>query len=214
MDDGAPQPATDDGLRDRLRRLRWRMSGAWSIPTFLVATLAGAVVIDLLPIVGQSSNIVAAFLFCGFANLVLLAAVAPSGGWWLRRQRPELPRAVAADRAGTALMVGLLGVFLILGATHRGAVVAAGEADERQLRAVRAYLRREAPPQYAHNIGNESVWKQSDTLYRTCVPGDDPRRHLCVYVDLSGPVATVRADADQQPNSVLAGPDNPGRRGR
>jgi hypothetical protein len=214
MDDGAQQPATDDGLRDRLRRVRWRMSGAWGVPTFIAATLAGTVLISLQPIVGQSPNVVGAFLFCGFANLVVLGVIAPSAGWWLRRRRPELPRAVAADQAGTALMVALLGVLFVVGLAHHGSVVAADDADRRQLRAVRAYLQRRAPPEYAHNIGNESVWKQSDVLYRTCVPGNDPSKNLCMYVDLSGPAATVHVDPDQQPNSVVAGPDNPGRRGR
>ncbi|MCW3017363.1 MAG: hypothetical protein JWO02_4455 [Solirubrobacterales bacterium] len=214
MDDGAQEPAEDDGLRDRLRRLRWRMSGAWGIPTFLLATLAGTVIINLLPIAGQSSSVVGAFLLCGFANLVVLGAIAPIAGWWLRRLHPELPRAVAADRAGTGLMVGLLGGLVALGVAHHGSVVAAGDADARQLQAVRDYLRRQAPPEYVQNIGNESVWKQSDVLNRTCVPGNDPRKHLCVYADLSGPTPTIRVDPDQQPNSVLAGPDNPGRQGR
>jgi hypothetical protein len=214
MDDGARQPATDDGLRDRLRRLRWRMSGAWGVPTFILATLAGAVIISLRPIAGQSANVVGAFLFCGFANLAVVAVLARPAGWCLRRRHPELPPAVAADRAGTGLMLALLGVLTAIGLAHHGSVVAAGDADRRQLQAVRAYLVRQAPPEYVHNIGNESVWKQSDVLYRTCVPGNDPGKNLCMYVDVSGPAATVRVDPDQQPNSVVAGPDNPGRRGR
>jgi len=156
---------------------------------------------------------VAAFLFCGFANLAILGIVAPGVGWVLRRRRPGLPRAVASDRAGTGLMLGLLAGFLALGLTHHDAVVASGDADTRQLRAARAYMRSTGSPEHVRNIGNESVWKMSDELYRTCVPGDDTRKHLCVYVDLSGPRPLVRRDADQQPNSVVAGPDNPGRRG-
>lgn len=213
MDDGAPSDAQDEGLQDRLRRLRWRLSGAWALPTFGVATVAGAIVIDVLPIVGQSTNFVAAFLFCGFANLLILGVLAPGAGWVLRRRRPALPRAVATDRAGTALMLGLLVGFLALGLAHRDAVLAADDADALQLRAARAFVTRTGEGQYVSNIGNESVWKQSDELYRTCVPGDDPRKHLCVYVDLSGAHPLVRRDADQQPNSVVAGPDNPGRRG-
>ncbi len=213
MDQGDRDDVMDDGLRDRMRRLRWRLSGAWGLPTFVLTTIAGTVVISLLPIVGQDTNIVAAFLFCGFANLVVMGIVAPWGGWWLRRRRPQLPRAIAVDRAGTALMTGLVGVLLIVGLAHHGAVVTADDTDARQLQAVRQYLQTQAPAEYVHSVGNENVWKQSDTLYRTCVPGRDPRKNLCVYVDMSGPYPALNVDRDQQPNSVVAGPDNPGRRG-
>ncbi|MCW2957515.1 MAG: hypothetical protein JWP18_318 [Solirubrobacterales bacterium] len=214
MDDGDEDHGTDEGLRDGLRRLRWRLSGAWGLPTFVLATLAGAVIIVRLPLAGQSSNLVGAFLLCGFANLFVLAVLAPGAGWLLRRRRPELPRAVAADRAGTALMVGVLGVLLGVGIAHHGAKVASDDMDRRQLAAVRRYLHDQAPAQYRGNIGRENVWKQSDDLYRTCVPGRDRRKNLCLYVDMSGPYPAINVDPDQQPNSVVAGPDNPGRSGR
>jgi hypothetical protein len=197
-----------------MRRLRWRLSGAWGLPTFVLATFVGTAIVVLLPLAGQKSNVVGAFLLCGFANLFVLAVVAPGAGWLLRRRRPELPRAVATDRAGTGLMVGLLGVLLAIGIAHHGSKVASDDADRRQLAAVRRYLHNQADAQYRANIGRESVWKQSDELYRTCVPGRDPRKNLCLYVDMSGPYPAISVDPDQQPNSVVAGPDNPGRRGR
>ncbi len=214
MDHRDEEHGTDEGLRDRLRRLRWRLSGAWSLPTFALATLFGTLVVVLLPLAGQESNVVGAFLLCGFLNLFVLAVLAPGAGLLLRRRRPELPRAVANDRAGTALMTAAVGVLLALGLAHHGAKVASDDTDRRQLQAVRTYLHNQAEPQYLANIGRESVWKQSDDLYRTCVPGRDPRKNLCLYVDMSGPYPSIAKDPDQQPNSVVAGPDNPGRRGR
>jgi hypothetical protein len=214
MDDGNQQHGTDEGLRDRMRRLRWRLSGAWGLPTFVLATVAGTGGVVLLPLAGQQSNVVGAFLLCGFANLFVLAVLAPGAGWILRRRRPQLPRAVAVDRAGTGLMVALLGVLLAIGITHHGAKVASDAADRRQLAAVRRYLHDQADGQYRANIGHESVWKQSDGLYRTCVPGRDPQKNLCLYVDMAGPYPAISVDPDQQPNSVVAGPDNPGRHGR
>jgi hypothetical protein len=80
-----------------------------------------------------------------------------------------------------------------------------------QAAAARAYLRANAPPEYRANIAFLSTWRQSADLFRTCVPGPDPDRWLCVYIrtDVSPP--SVRPDPDHQSNSRLAGPDNPGR---
>ena len=55
------------------------------------------------------------------------------------------------------------------------------------------------------------TWTQGPHLYRTCVPGPDARRSFCVFVDTGHDPPVVIADRDQSPNSVLAGPDNPGR---
>jgi hypothetical protein len=58
------------------------------------------------------------------------------------------------------------------------------------------------------------TWKQGPDLYRTCVPGPNPRRAFCVIVDMRLQPPHVIRDTDQSPNSVLAGPDNPGRQVR
>ena len=38
-------------------------------------------------------------------NLILVAVVAPLLALWLRRRRPDLPKVVAQDTTGTALVV-------------------------------------------------------------------------------------------------------------
>jgi hypothetical protein len=197
----------------RLTRLRWRLRGAWQWPTFAVLTVAEGVMLHLLPIEGDSADALGAVLLCGFANLAVVALLAPLAGRWVRRRRPALPRSVAADYAGTALLVALFAVLLGIGIAHHSAVTRAQDTYRAQLAAVRRYLAHQAPPEYARNIGRESTWKQAPDLFRTCVPGADPRRDLCLIVDTSGPYPSIVRDPDQQPNSVLAGPDNPGRRG-
>ena len=140
-----------------------------------------------------------------------VAVLAPLAGRWLRRRRPTLPLVVAQDRAGTAL-IGALAVALAAGGVaHRPAVRNARRAFDRQAAAARAYLRANAPAEFRSNIGLLSTWRQSADLFRTCVPGPDPDRWLCLYIrtDVSPP--TVRPDPDHQSNSRLAGPDNPGR---
>lgn len=203
-----------DRLRDHARRLRWRLSGAWQLPTFVATTLAGTLLVHLLPFAGQRTDVVGGFLLCGFANLVILAALAPVAGWLLRRRRPDLPRAIAVDRAGATLMGVMLGVFALLGVLHHPAVVDAGRSDGRQLAAAREYVERNAPAEYVRHLERPSVWKQADFLYRTCFAGNDPRRNLCLFIDLSHEPPLVTEDPDQQPNSFIAGRDNPGRRGR
>lgn len=214
MDDGPRHPEEREGLRDRARRLRWRLSGAWQLPSFVLCTVAGAVVMHRWPIAGQETDLIGGFLLAGFANLIVLAALAPGAGWLLRRRHPGLPAAIAADRAGSGLMLALLTLLGVLGALHHAAVVAADEADRRQLAAARAFLRANAPDQYARNVDHPSVWKQADFLYRTCFAGADPAKDLCLIVDLSREPPRVVPDRDQQPNAVVAGADNPGRRSR
>lgn len=214
MDDGPHAADEHDGLRPRLRRWRWRLSGAWQLPTFALSTLAGTVLLHLRPIAGQDTEIVAAFLLAGFANLIVMAALGRPAGWLLRRRRPALPAQIAADQGASLLMAGVVVLFAVLGVLHHPAVVAAEDSDRRQLVAARAYLRTHAPPEYVRNIDRVNVWKQADFLYRTCFAGTDPSKNLCLIVDLSRSPPRVTTDADQQPNAVVAGPDNPGRRGR
>lgn len=205
--DGAPS------ARDRLARLRWRLRGAWQWPTFAVVTVAEAVLLHLLPVAGERTGVAGAFLLCGFLNLALIALAAPLLGRMVRRRRRALPAGVASDYAGTGLIVALAAGLAVAGAVHHGEVASARDAAATQLAAARTWLVHRAPPEYARNVGRERVWKTGPDLFRTCVPGPDPRKDLCLYVDTSGPVPSVTRDPNQQPNSVVAGPDNPGRQG-
>src|SRR3954452_23536729 len=90
-------------------RLRWRLRGAWQWPTFLALTLLDGVLLQLLPPYGSGpGGLVPAILLAGFANLLLVAVVGPLiGRRVLRWRRPDLPRPIADDYAGTALMCAL-----------------------------------------------------------------------------------------------------------
>ena len=89
-----------------LTRMRWRLRGAWLWPAFIALTLAEGVALQVLPIAGDGpGGVLPGVLLAGFANLILVAAVAPLAGHGLRRRRPDLPRLVAQDYAGTALLL-------------------------------------------------------------------------------------------------------------
>jgi len=204
-------------MRDRVwwTRLRWRLRGATMWPAFLVALVVDAVLLRLLPIAGDRPPDVAAAALLGFFfNLVVVAVGAPVAGRILRRHRPGLPKVVADDRAGTVLLGALAAALLAIGIVHHP-VVRAGAADfDRQAASARAFMLARAPRRFRANVGHMDTWTQGPGLYRTCVPGPTPRRAFCVLVDTRLRPPHVVRDPDQTPNSVLAGPDNPGRQVR
>ena len=86
----------------RLRRLRWRLRGAWLWPTFVVATLLEATMLHWLPVQGDSARWIGALLAAGLPE--------PRGDRRARRagRDPAAPPqaaicrdVVAADYAGT-----------------------------------------------------------------------------------------------------------------
>jgi hypothetical protein len=186
---------------ERLTRLRWRLRGAWQWPALWLLTLADAAVLRWLPYSGDDdSPLLAGFFFAGFANLAIVAALGPGLGRLLRRRRSDLPQSVASDRGATALMLALFAVLLTAGLAHRPAVRDADRDSDRQLTAARAWFRRHAPVQFRAGIGHEDVYKAGADLFRTCIPGADPDKHLCVFVNTSGRVPIVREDPDERPN--------------
>jgi hypothetical protein len=205
------------GMSERVwwTRLRWRLRGATMWPAFVPAVLVDAVLLHELPIAGDSApEPFGAVLLAFFFNLVAVAIGAPLAGRWLRRRRPALPRVVADDRAGTVLLGLLCGGLAILGLAHRPAMQAGERAFEAQAVAARRSVLNQAPPEFRANVGRMDTWQPGPGLYRTCVPGPDPRRSFCVIVDTDQRPPGVRRDPNQSPNSVVAGPDNPARRGR
>jgi hypothetical protein len=195
-----------------LTRLRWRLRGATMWPAFLLALVVDAVLLRLLPIAGDTApDVFAAALLAFFFNLVAVAVGAPLAGRLLRHYRPGLPKVIADDRAGTLLIAGVAVVLLATGLAHRPVVTARARAFDRQAATARAFVLVHAPDRFRANVDRMDTWKQGPHLYRTCVPGPERRRSFCVFVDTGHDPPAVVRDTDQSPNSVLAGPDNPGR---
>jgi hypothetical protein len=185
-----------------LTRMRWRLRGAWLWPAFIVLTLAEGVVLQLLPISGDGpGGVLPGVLLAGFANLILVAALAPLAGHRLRRRRPDLPRVVAQDYAGTALLAVLAAAILAGGLIHRPAVIAAEQDLRAQAAAVHDYVITQEP-KYAPGIALADPVRVEDDLYRTCVPGPDPKRWLCLYVNTKQRPAGVTLDDDRTPNTI------------
>jgi hypothetical protein len=204
-------------MRDRvwLTRLRWRLRGATMWPAFLLALIVDAVLLRVLPIAGdRPPDVFAAVLLAFFFNLVAVAAGAPLGGRIVRRRWRGLPKVVADDRAGTALIGALALALLAIGLAHRPTVRAEGREFDVQAASARQFVVERAPLAFRANADHMDTWKQGPDLYRTCAPGPNPRRAFCVIVDMRLRPPHVIRDRDQSPNAVLAGPDNPGRQVR
>jgi hypothetical protein len=212
-------PVIYAGVRMRERvwwtRLRWRLRGATMWPAFLVALVADAVLLHWLPISGDvAPDLFAAVLLAFFFNLVAVAVGAPLMGRLVRRRFPTLPKVVADDRAGTALVGVVFALVLGLGLAPRPEMQRQQDAFDLQAAAAREFVLERAPDRFRAHVDRMDTWKQGPGLYRTCVPGPNERRSFCVFVNTGHDPPLVTGDRDQSPNSVLAGPDNPARQVR
>ncbi|HTE59883.1 MAG TPA: hypothetical protein VK631_05990 [Solirubrobacteraceae bacterium] len=185
-------------------RLRWRMRGAWLWPAFFGLTAVdGVLITELPPYDGTPPGVVGGVLLAGFANLFVLAVVAPFAGRVLRRRhRPDLPRPIAYDYAGTALVLALTVAILVAGLAHRPAIAAEDEDRAAVAAAVAGYVGGQGE-EWRGGLGFLDTLRLKDELYRACVPGADPRRWLCLYVETDRRPAGVRRDDSMEPNSAF-----------
>lgn len=191
-------------------RLRWRLAGAWMWPAFCVLTLVDTVVLSRLPFSGGRSTLIGSLLAAGLLNMIVLAAVPRAGGWLLRRRRPDLPREIAADYAGTAGLLALSVVLIAGGLIHRPALRENDEALGFARVQALGYAAHHAPQRY-RPLHGQDTWHPGPDIYRSCFEGPDPKRDFCVIVRTDEPNVILRVDPDQRPNATVAGTDNPGR---
>lgn len=183
-------------------RLRWRLRGALQWPLFALLTVADAVLLRVLPIAGTGTPLVQGLLLAMFFNLVAVALLGRPLGWWLRRRRPGLPRVVAEDRAGSALVCAVTLALAAGGLVHAPGANDAEEAVRAQREAAVAFVRAHGEAAHRANLGAMDTVQQAPEFFRTCVPGapaaDVPA--LCLLIDTSEAPPRVVVDRDRSPN--------------
>jgi hypothetical protein len=185
-------------------RLRWRMRGAWMWPAFGLFTVLDGLLIHFQPIAGESTGIVPALLLAGVFNLLAVAVLGRMTGWLLRRRRRDLPRVVAHDYAGAAWIGAIAVLLFAIGLAHRPAVEERRDDFAAQAAAARTYFLTQAPPAFRRNLRRADSLRLGADLYRTCVPGPDPKRSLCLYVNTDQHPPGVRRDPSREPNESFA----------
>ncbi len=186
-------------LRQDWRRLRWRLRGAWQWPTFLALTVVDAVVLALLPFYADGpGGLFPALLLVGFVNLLVVAVVAPLAGRVVRVVRPDLPRVVARDYAGTILLIGLFVLILGGGVLHRPAVAHAEADRAAAVLAVHDYVL-DREPALRDEIVYADATELEPKLYRACVPKHQAGRFLCLIVSTAQHPPGITLDHSEDP---------------
>jgi hypothetical protein len=197
-------------------RLRWRMRGAaWLWPAFALAVFVDAAILHLLPpvsveqqISGPSPlNLFGDVLVAGFANLFLVAAVAP---WLARRlaRRPVAPGQatppyeVYLGRAAAWLMAAGAFGLIVVGLGNRPVIVSETQATETNARLIRDYVLTRGTPEMKRNLETANTTRLSADFFRTCVAQDNRRKAFCFFVDTKADPPTIKRDTDSRPNSV------------
>ncbi|MEA2171183.1 MAG: hypothetical protein QOF76_4483 [Solirubrobacteraceae bacterium] len=181
-------------------RLRWRLRGAWQWPAFVAATVAEGVLLNSLPVWGTGAGgLVPGLLLAMAFNLIAVAAFAPLAALLVRRRRPDVPRAIAKDYCGAAFVGVLLVALLAGGIAHRSTVREDTRARAATARALSVYVHNQERT-YLARLDQMTVLKIDTAFYRGCVPGRDPGRALCLFVNTDQSPAGVKRDPEQIPN--------------
>ena len=184
-------------------RLRWRLKGALLWPAFAVLTVVDAVMLGRLPIAGdKGTGFIPGLILAGFFNLLAVGVVGPLIAYWLRRRRRlALPRIIAEDYTGTVLL-GLVTVgFLVGGLLHRGQLKEAQHDLIVQQASARDFIRTQAPAQFRGQADQSTSIKLQEDYFRTCAPGDDPKRWFCVFVNTEVSPPGITVDESREPNA-------------
>jgi hypothetical protein len=182
------------------RRLRWRLRGAWQWPAFVALTLAdGILLVVLPPYDGAPENVFPGVLLAGFFNLLAVAVVAPALGLLVRRRRPDLPRLIASNYAGSWLLVGTTALLVAAGFLHRGAIDAEQAREQAVASAMHDYVLHEEPA-LRGSLDTIDLIRIDRDYYRACIPGREAGHSMCLFVSTGQHPPGVTRDTEEVPN--------------
>jgi hypothetical protein len=174
-------------------------------PTFVVLTLLDGAIVSWLPLAGDSQSPITGWLIGLFAGLAAIILLAPALGYVLRRLRPDMPKVVARDYAGTGAIIVVTLVVLAAGLAHRGTIASDQRALQDAIARAQAYIGVHAKPQFREDLQRATAFElQPPMIYRVCVPNARRTRTYCVIVHRDRPFAESVSFAGYEPNSVLS----------
>ncbi|HTX31897.1 MAG TPA: hypothetical protein VMD09_10950 [Solirubrobacteraceae bacterium] len=187
------------------QRWRWRHRGAWLWPVFVAAIVADAVLEHARPPAGDRESLVSAALVGLVLNLLAVLLCSRPVGGLLRRAKPDLPRVVARNYAGTTAVLAVSVALLLAGVVHHGTVLANQSAMRDATVRAEAWIGAHAKPEFLRNVALADTFAiEPGSIYRTCVPGQDDRRTFCVIVNTNLPFSRSVKPDGYTPNSVFA----------
>ena len=190
--------------RTDLVRLRWRLTGAWLWPCFLVLTVIDAAFVHLLPPQGDTEGVVLAWIQSTVLMILAIAFARPVLGLAMRRMRRDMPRVVARNYAGTFAVMGVSAFLLIAGLVNHHSVMVDRHASLDASQRAEAWIGDHAPPQFQANVQEmDTVGIQAPEIYRSCVSNDAGTRDYCVVVDRNQPFGSGVTYAGDESNELL-----------
>ncbi len=186
-----------------VRRLRWRLLGAWRWPAFALFTAIDAVLLHELG-TGVRFNWPVSVILASFGNIALLATADVLARFAARQRAargiedPHLE--VATDRGGIALLaIGAVGLAASGLATHH-LVVSETRATEANAHAVERWVNTYATAEYRRNLETANTARLAPDYFRTCIADDARERFLCLFVDTRRKPPEVVRDPSTEPN--------------
>jgi len=183
------------------RRLRWKLRGAQLWPAFVAVTALEMALLHWLPLTGARTDWLPALLLAGCLNIIAVALLGGVGGLVLRRRRPDLPKVVADNYAGTVALAAVALTFVGFGIAHRPAIADERVAFAAQELAVARWVDAHGDAFTRAHVHEATTLHVDTDLYRTCIPGPDPRRWTCLIVETSSSSPHVTRDPNQESNA-------------
>lgn len=188
-----------------LARARWRWSGAWLWPVFVVAAVLDGAIAHVRPLVGDSQSFFGGVLAGLIVNLLAVLFFSGGLGRLLRRRRTDLPTSIARNYGGTFAVVGVSIVFAAVGVARHDGIANRRRALTDAIVRAEAYIGAHAPATFrADATRTDTFTIQAGTVYRTCVPSQDRRRSYCVIVKPRLPLAQSVVFAGYEPNWLFS----------
>ncbi|HET9105397.1 MAG TPA: hypothetical protein VFN55_18755 [Solirubrobacteraceae bacterium] len=188
-----------------LHRLRWRRSGAWLWPTFVVLTVLDGVFVHARPMVGDGQNLVGGVVIAMVFNVIAILLLARPLGALVHRRRRDMPPVVARDYGGTLGVALVTALMVTAGLVHHGALAGERSTLRDAIARAEAYVGDHAPAPFRLMAAHTDTFTiQAGQVYRTCVPNPAGTRTYCVIVRPRLPLQRSVTFDGYEPNAVFS----------